>query len=169
MDSVKSYYSQITGGITNSSLCPELDLKTRIIGFVLSFIIGVFMLILSLSQLFTIALGGARIFAMWYTAGNVVCLSSSFFLMGPKKQCELMLNPVRATVSFVMIGCMISCLVLALLGFSKIIILIIVCVQFCAVIWYVLSYIPGGQGLCKSCLKGVVGRASNSLKETEMV
>ena len=75
------------------------DLKTRIIGFIISFFLGIFMMISSISQLFTLALGGQRLFAIWYTCGNIVCLSSTFFLMGPKKQCENMMKPQRKCTS----------------------------------------------------------------------
>ena len=151
---MKNFISQISGVATNPSLCPDLDLKTRVIGFILSFIIGFVMMLGSIGQLFSLVIGGERWFAIWYTSGNLVCLSSSFFLMGPKKQCENMLNPIRATVSLVLLGSMIWCLVLALLGISKLIVLVAIGVQFCALIWYVLSYIPYGRTYCGKCVKG---------------
>ena len=150
---MKDFVRQVSGFAPNPSMCPDLDLSTRIIGFVLSFIIGFIMMMGSIGQLFSLALGGQRWFAIWYTVGNVVCLSSSFFLMGPKKQCENMLKPIRATVSMILVGSMVFCLVTALLGFSKLIVLIGIGVQFCALIWYVLSYIPYGRTYCGKCMK----------------
>ena len=167
---MKSLFRQISGVATNPSMCPDLDLKTRIIGFILSFIIGFVMMLGSIGQLFSLVLGGERWFAIWYTAGNIVCLSSSFFLMGPKRQCENMLNPVRATVSFVLFGSMAACVILALLGFSKILVLIAIGVQFCALIWYVLSYIPMGRTYCGQCIKGCLfGGAKEGPSEYEMI
>lgn len=167
---MKDFIRQVSGVASNPSLCPDLDLKTRILGFILSFIIGVIMMMGSIAQLFSLALGGQRWFAIWYTAGNLVCLSSSFFLMGPKRQCQNMLNPVRATVSFVLLGSMVSCLLLALLGFSKLIVLISIGVQFCALIWYVLSYIPYGRTYCGKCIKGCLfGAKEESSSYSEMV
>lgn len=167
---MKDFIRQVSGVATNPSMCPDLDLKTRIIGFILSFIIGFVMMIGSIGQLFSLVLGGERWFAIWYTAGNIVCLSSSFFLMGPKKQCENMLNPVRATVSFVLGGSMIACVLLALLGFSKILVLVAIGVQFCALIWYVLSYIPYGRTACGNCLKGCLfGQRGATSSYSEMV
>ena len=169
MDKAKSLYQTITGVSSNNSLCPELDLKTRIIGFIISFIVGIFMMITSISQLFTLALGGQKWFAVWYTLGNCVCLSSSFFLMGPKKQCELMMKPARRITSIILFISMISCLIMAFSGVSKIIVLIAIIVQFLTLLWYVLSYIPGAQNLCSSCIKSQVSsKFKSSESYTEM-
>ena len=162
MHKAKAIYQTITGVSSNNSLCPELDLKTRIIGFVISFIVGIFMMISSVSQLFTLALGGQKWFAVWYTLGNCVCLSSSFFLMGPKKQCEYMMKPQRKLTTMILFISMISCLIMAFTGISKIIILIAIIVQFLALSWYVVSYIPGAQNLCSSCIKRSISRKLES-------
>ena len=167
MNKAKSLYHSITGVSSNTSMCPDLDLKTRIIGFIISFVIGIFMMISSISQLFTLALGGQRWFAVWYTCGNCVCLSSTFFLMGPKKQCELMMKPARKLTSMVLFGSMLACLFMAFAGISKIIIMIAIIIQFLALLWYVLSYIPGAQNLCSSCIKSRISSKNDSY--TEMV
>ena len=168
MNKAKSLYRSISGVASNPSMCPDLDIKTRIIGFILSFIIGVFMMISSISQLITLAIGGQRWFAVWYTCGNVVCLSSTFFLMGPKKQCENMMKPQRKCTSLVLFLSMTACLFMAFAGISKLIILIAIAIQFMALIWYVLSYIPGAQKLCSGCLKStIIGKQDDSY--TEMV
>ena len=168
MNKAKSFYRSISCVATNPSCCPDLDLKTRIIGFILSFIIGIFMMISSISQLLTLALGGQRYFAIWYTCGNTVCLSSTFFLMGPKRQCENMMKPERKLTTLILFGSMIACLIMAIIGISKIIILVAIAVQFMSLVWYVLSYIPGGQKLCSGCIKRtVIGKQDESY--TEMV
>lgn len=150
---MKDFVSQLSGLSPNPSMCPDLDLQTRILGFIITLILGFIMMIGSVAQIFSLVLGGQAWFAMWFTVGNVVCLSSTFFLMGPKKQCENMLNPIRGTVSFVLLGSMITSVVLALLGISKMLILISIGIQFCALTWYVLSYIPQGRTYCGRCLK----------------
>lgn len=162
MESFSTKFKTVSNNYTNPSMCPDLDMKTRIIGFLLTFILGIVMMFGSIAQLFSLALGGQRWFAIWYTAGNIVSLASSFFLMGPKKQCEMMLDPVRATVSFVLGGSMVACVLLAFFGPSKILVLIAIAVQFCALIWYVLSYIPQGREMCGGCLKKLIGYNQNS-------
>ena len=168
MNKAKSLYQTITGVSSNNSLCPDLDFKTRIIGFIISFIVGIFMMISSISQLFTLALGGQRWFAVWYTLGNCVCLSSTFFLMGPKKQCDNMMKPERKLTSYVLFLSMILSLVLAFTGISKFIIMITIIIQFLSLIWYVLSYIPGAQKLCSACIKKQISRKEDNSNYTEM-
>ena len=161
MKNARALYNTITGVSSNSSMCPDLDFKTRIIGFVISFVLGIFMMISSISQLFTLALGGQRWFAIWYTCGNCVCLSSTFFLMGPKKQCDNMMKPERKLTSMVLFISMALCLFMAFTGTSKLLIMLIIIVQFLALVWYALSYIPGAQRLCSSCIKSRISRDSN--------
>ncbi len=168
MEKARTLYRSISGVASNPSMCPDLDLKTRIIGFIISFIIGIFMMISSISQLFTLALGGQKWFAIWYTAGNLVCLSSSFFLMGPKKQWENMMKPERKKTTLLLFFSMIVCLIMAFSNISKLIILVAIAVQFVTLFWYVLSYIPGGQRLCSSCVKSTISRKSDE-SYTEMV
>ena len=158
MNNARNLYNVITGTASNNSMCPDLDLKTRIIGFIISFVVGMFMMISSISQLFTLAIGGQRWFAVWYTCGNCVCLSSTFFLMGPKKQCDNMMKPQRKLTSMVLIISMFLCLILAFAGISKIIIMIFIILQFLSLLWYVLSYIPGAQKLCSACIKSRISR-----------
>ena len=168
MNQAKTFYRAISGASSNTSCCPDLSLKTRIIGFIISFIIGIFMMISSISQLLTLALGGQRYFAVWYTIGNSVCLSSTFFLMGPKRQCQNMMKPERKCTSLVLFISMAACLILAFSGISKLIVLVAIAIQFMALIWYVLSYIPGAQRLCSGCIKrSVIGKPDESY--TEMV
>ena len=168
MDKAKTFYRKISGAASNPSCCPDLDLKTRIIGFILSFIVGIFMMISSISQLFTLALGGQRYFAIWYTCGNIVCLSSTFFLMGPKKQCENMMKPQRKLTSLMLFLSMGTCLIMAFSGISKLIVMVGIIFQFITLVWYVLSYIPGGQSLCSKCVKSTISSRQDG-SYTEMV
>ena len=169
MKNARTLYHAITGTANNTSMCPDLDFKTRVIGFVISFVAGIFMMISSISQLFTLALGGQRWFAIWYTCGNCVCLSSTFFLMGPKRQWQNMMKPERKMTSLVLIMSMFLSLVLAFTGISKMIIMIVIIVQFLALLWYVLSYIPGAQRLCSACIKSKISRNTDNGSYTEMV
>lgn len=168
MNKAKTFYRAITSVGTNPSMCPDLDLKTRFLGFVISFIVGIFMMISSISQLFTLALGGQRWFALWYTCGNLVCLSSTFFLMGPKKQCENMMKPQRKLTSLMLFLSMGTCLVMAFSGISKLIVMVGIIFQFITLVWYVLSYIPGGQSLCSKCVKSTISSKLDG-SYTEMV
>ena len=169
MEKARTLYKSISGVASNPSMCPDLSLKTRILGFIISFIVGIFMMISSISQLLTLALGGQKWFALWYTCGNIVCLSSSFFLMGPKKQCENMMKPERKLTSMILFISMALCLILAFTGVSKLIIMLFIIIQFISLLWYVLSYIPGAQKLCSSCVKSRISRGgTDNNSYTEM-
>ena len=155
---MRNIMQNISSMTTNSSMCPDLDFKTRILGFLLTFIIGVIMMIGSIKQLFTIAFSGQRFFAVWYSLGNIVCIASTFFLTGPKKQCEKIIEPTRFKTSIVLFGSIICSLIFGIFGFSKILVLLTVAIQFCALIWYVLSYVPMGRTYCGKCLKNIMFR-----------
>jgi hypothetical protein len=62
--------------VQNPSCCPNLDLKTRIIGFIITFILGICLLIMSLGALGGVFLGGSAWFALLYTSGNLTSLGA---------------------------------------------------------------------------------------------
>jgi hypothetical protein len=64
-----------------------------------------------------------------------------------------MLEPKRAIVSLVFLISMASTLVFAIVFSSKLLTIISTAVQFCALVWYVLTYIPYGRKFCMNCLK----------------
>ena len=78
---------------------------------------------------------------------------STFFLCGPKQQFKNMLEPVRITCTIFFFGALIVTILSQL--FFKLWILSVVCiaVQFSALSWYVLSYIPYGRYAVWGCLK----------------
>lgn len=141
--------------VDNPSCCPDLTLKQRVIGFAITFCLGLIITIVSFGSFGSIFVGGSTWFAVWYTLGNLVSVSSSFFLVGPKRQCRNMLKPVRATISIIFVSSMIMTLVSALIIQSKLLIIIFVVVQFCSLFWYVMSYIPYGRQFCIKCMKSL--------------
>jgi hypothetical protein len=61
--------------VRNDSCCPDLDIKTRMIGFIVCFIIGIAITILS----FPFIAGGITgnpTFAILYTLGNITSICS---------------------------------------------------------------------------------------------
>ena len=139
---MKNFVQNISGLSKNNSLCPELDLKTRVIGFFISCLIGIIMMIGSIYQLYTLSFGGQRFFAIWYTLGNIVA-----------KQCENMMNKIRFKASLLLISSIICCFIFGVFGFHKILVILSVFVQFFALIWYVLSYIPMGRTIVGKFIK----------------
>ncbi|KAF2534408.1 hypothetical protein F2Q70_00032421, partial [Brassica cretica] len=64
------------------------------------------------------------------------------FLMGPEQQINMMLDPVRIYATSIYGGCVLLALICALLIHSKILTVIAILCETCALIWYSLSYIP---------------------------
>ncbi|KAE9464712.1 hypothetical protein C3L33_03343, partial [Rhododendron williamsianum] len=67
---------------------------------------------------------------------------STAFLIGPEQQMRMMLDPVRIFATAIYIGCVVLALICALWIHSKILTLIAIICEICALIWYSLSYIP---------------------------
>lgn len=142
---MKNFAQNISGGSNNFSICSSLNLKTRIIGFLLCSIIGNIILIGSLSQLFSLPIGGKKFFAIWYTFGNIIILSSTLFLMNYRKQKENLFLPKRKKASILLFLSIICCFFLGIFGFSKFYVILTFIIQLLSYIWYSLSYIPMGK------------------------
>ncbi|KAF5743460.1 vesicle transport protein SFT2B [Tripterygium wilfordii] len=81
-------------------------------------------------------------FALLFTFGNVLAVGSTVFLIGPGKQLSMMFDPVRLYATAIYIGCVVLSLICALWIHNKILTLIAIICEICALIWYSLSYIP---------------------------
>ncbi|XAR71639.1 hypothetical protein NMG60_11018011 [Bertholletia excelsa] len=81
-------------------------------------------------------------FAVLFTFGNMLAIGSTAFLLGPLQQIRMMLDPVRIYATAVYIGCVALALICALWIHSKILTIIAIISEICALIWYSLSYIP---------------------------
>ncbi|VVB17399.1 unnamed protein product [Arabis nemorensis] len=71
-----------------------------------------------------------------------VFFGSTAFLMGPEQQINMMFDPVRLYATSIYIGCVVVALICALLIHSKILTVLAILCEICALIWYSLSYIP---------------------------
>ncbi len=102
MDKLKSFFSGTGGAVEDGSgdngaaaddergiIAEALDAstlswKTRVQGFAICFVLGVFISILA-TVMFSLTLNLAT-FGILYTLGNIVAISSTLFLMGPMNQ-----------------------------------------------------------------------------------
>ena len=75
---MKDFIGQIA---QNPSCCPDCDFKTRIAGFVITFILGICFLMMSFGALGGVFLGSPAWFALLYTVGNITSLSSYNFCL----------------------------------------------------------------------------------------
>jgi len=123
--------------------------KQRLIGF--GSCLGLALLFCHLSMLFLPSLAVIPAgFAVPYTFGNILAVCSTGFLVGPLRQLKMMLNPTRIIASIIYVLALALTLVAAFVLDSKFLVLVAVIVQFCAIIWYCLSYIPFARQIAKT-------------------
>ncbi|CAF1331504.1 unnamed protein product, partial [Didymodactylos carnosus] len=121
----------------------SLSWNTRIKGFAICFGLGAIFGVVSVIVFMTS--GNLTVFAILYTFANIFALGSTIFLMGPLNQLKKMFAETRiiATIIFLIkIG---------------ILVLLFVILQFLALMWYTLSYIPFARNAVKSCCQGCLG------------
>ena len=144
--------------LTKDSACPSLPVKYRIIGFISCLVIGfAISLLSSFLLMFSIAFQPYK-FAILFTFGNLNSLASSFFLIGPCRQIKSMFDKKRIIATILCLFSIVFTLIYSLViydkekGFHKIILWILIGLQYVAIFWYLLSYIPFGRTLCKKCI-----------------
>ena len=159
--------TSITAAVTGQS--PEqaaweaqcsLSRTQRMYGFGICFTIGC---IISLGSTFRVF--NPTQFALMYSLGNLVSFAATGFLVGPIAQCKMACDKSRALATTIFLTSMIATLLTALLykggGLAALCILLII-IQFSALVWYTASYIPMGQAMICSCVKGVMGRVAGA-------
>ena len=93
---------------------------------------------------------GIRNFACLYVLGNIVAISATGFLLGPRRQCKKMFHVTRRVACIIYLVLLIAVFVCAV---SKVpfgvVILLFIC-QMVAATWYAISYIPYGRQMVKN-------------------
>ncbi|KAI9349324.1 Got1/Sft2-like family-domain-containing protein [Pilaira anomala] len=133
-----------------------LSKSQRMFAFGACFVAGTIISVLS-----TLILLGGNIaaFAIIYSCGNIISLFSLTFIVGIPKQFKTMFAPVRfwATVTYIVLLALTLALSIWLKNFVLSIVLVVV--QFCALIWYSASYIPYGREIIRrffgSCITSI--------------
>ena len=149
------------GGVTgmlgnvqeNESACPSLSFQQRIMGFIGCLVLGVLCGALSWIAFFN---GNLLQFGVFITLSNISTVSGSLFLMGPKKQLKKMFEKTRIIATCVYLGAMLGTLVAAFAIKIAAIVIVFCCIQYLAMIWYGLSYIPFARAAVKNCFKSCV-------------
>lgn len=114
---------------------------TRVKAFIACFVLGVVCSILG-SCLLWVPKKGLILFAVFYTFGNIASLLSTVFLMGPLNQLKRICDKTRALATAVMITCLVLTLCSAFWWQNKGLAVLFCILQFLALTWYSLSYIP---------------------------
>ncbi|KMT16039.1 hypothetical protein BVRB_3g052130 [Beta vulgaris subsp. vulgaris] len=121
---------------TDDELC-NLSYTQRIYAFAACLIAGLLFIFLSM-----IVFIRPIKFALLFTFGNMLAVGSTAFLIGPAEQLRKMFDPVRVYATAVYLGCAVLALICAILIHSKILTMLAMICEICALIWYSLSYIP---------------------------
>lgn len=139
--------------------CPQLTFKQRIIGWAVCWGLGIILELGSFGRMVRAAFGGsaaAARFAGTYSAGNVLALLGTCFLVGPREQLDSMMLEHRIWPSLAFVGSLVLTLIVAC-GHATyhgktLLLLLLVMVQWAALIWYTLSWFPRVQQALFTCL-----------------
>ncbi|PAA74878.1 hypothetical protein BOX15_Mlig014309g1 [Macrostomum lignano] len=130
--------------------------STRIKGFLICFSIGWAFSLLG-SFFLAIPGRGVIIFGIFYTFGNILSLTSTCFLMGPLNQLKKMFAPTRLIATLLMLLFMTLALLSALL-WNNVALTVLFCIlEFLALTWYSISYIPYARTAIKNAVSACVG------------
>ncbi|PIA55283.1 hypothetical protein AQUCO_00800182v1 [Aquilegia coerulea] len=114
-----------------------LSRQQRLYGFATCLVAGLACTLLSMLVFFN-----PIKFGITFTFGNLLSLGSTAFLIGPKRQVTMMLDPVRIYATAIYLASIIIALFCALYVHNKLLTLLAIMLEFGALIWYSLSYIP---------------------------
>ncbi|CAN1751174.1 Vesicle transport protein SFT2B [Linum perenne] len=91
-------------------------------------------------------------FALLFTFGNILAVGSTAFLIGTGQQLSLMFDSTRVYATSIYLGSVVVSLICALLIHNKVLTLIAIICEICALTWYSLSYIPFARTMVSSLM-----------------
>ncbi|MQL77219.1 hypothetical protein Taro_009624 [Colocasia esculenta] len=124
-----------------------LSTKQRLYGFAICLVSGLACTLLSLLVFFNPVK-----FGVVFTLGNLFALGSTAFLIGPKRQVVMMLDPVRIYATAIYLASLIIALFCAFYVRNKLLTLLAVILEFGALVWYSLSYVPFARAMVTKVL-----------------
>jgi len=90
------------------------------------------------------------------TVGNIIALCGSCFLTGPHSQMKRMWSDTRRSATIAYLGSLFLTLVVAFApipGPKGLMLLFLMIIQYLAITWYCLSYIPYARETVMGCLQ----------------
>ncbi|KAG2486547.1 hypothetical protein HYH03_014848 [Edaphochlamys debaryana] len=127
----------------------SMTLKQRLIAFGCTFGVGCFFTLLSIPMLWMVRITQ---FAVFYSLGSVLSVLSTMFLMGPVKQCQRMMEEQRILATIVYVASIAGTLAVAFTTGNAGLCLIMLVIQLLALVWYCVTWIPGGQAALKALI-----------------
>ncbi|XP_075410393.1 vesicle transport protein SFT2A isoform X2 [Tenrec ecaudatus] len=142
-------------GLTSQVLdTSSLSFSTRLRWFGICFACGVLCSILGVGLLWLPK--GTKLFAVFYTLGNLASLASTCFLMGPMKQLKKMFEKTRLVATILMLLCFVITLCAVFWWHKKELALLFCVLQFLSMTWYSLSYIPYARDAVIKCCSSLL-------------
>lgn len=140
---------------------PNLTLKQRFGGMIACGLLGFLINMLSYIVLFTGNKDRKVIaYALLYTFGNTVTVLGTCFLWGFKAQFKAITHKHRIAISCVYFGAMLLTLIVAFTvedPLRKLLLVLLIMVQYTSYIWYALSYVPFARAALKTFFRGIIG------------
>jgi len=131
---------------TNDAGCfMALTWQERLIGCGACMILGYLLSFGSFFRFKDLMLGDPLPFVLHTTVGNIIALTGSCFLTGPKSQWNKMMHETRKVATVAYLGSLGMTLLVAFLPmflFKGLLLLGLLLIQYVAITWYCLSYIP---------------------------
>ena len=145
--------------------CCSLSRKQRLYGWLFCMLLGGFLEFLS-----TVFFWGGKQhiaeFAISYSLGNLCSIGSSCFFVGPVRLFKVMFKEERRTAAIIYVSCLSACIGIAVeFPTWTLPLLIVIVVQYCALVWYGLSFVPFGRSLFCKCFRKVTDTAYNQITE----
>lgn len=145
-------------GQKKEAQCCDLTYRQRLTGCIACMLIGTLLSLMSLGSLAQLVLGNPLPFAFKYTVGNLLSLGAASFLVGPRAQLRGMLAPQRRAASLIYVATLVGTLLTVLVIRRALLALVFIVLQFLALTWYMLSYIPYGQAAAKRIARRLLRR-----------
>ncbi|KAJ8021609.1 Protein transport protein SFT2 [Holothuria leucospilota] len=139
-DSTNGWFSQAQ----KDPWCPTLTKKQRIVGFMMCLLGGLACFLFAWCFLPVLALK-PRKFALLYTLGSIFTLGSFALLWGPVNHLKHLFSVQRLPFTAAYFGTIAATLYFVFVKQITLMALICSICQVIALVWYLVSYIPGGQ------------------------
>ena len=172
-----SWIARVQGSVTSAPVlesasnralcCDSMSLHDRLIGFGVCYVLGNACSASSFRHLPEVFVGSPFAFALTYTLGNIIALSGTTFLWGPRSQIQGMTDPKRVVAAIGYLATIGLTLVSAVVVRSAVITLAFMIAQFVIGSYYSLSYIPGGLWCAGKACDWCCSRASCTESETD--
>lgn len=141
-----------------SACCPRLGFKQRLFGCACCFLVGQLIQFCSFGAVAGVFMGHPGRFACLYTMSNIMMMAASFFLSGPQAQCRKIKAKDRFKTSFIYFATMVLTMTMVFSHhfFGRpLLIMLCVAVQWMALVWYVLSFVPYGHSFTRRTLRAL--------------